>query len=149
MKETAKKQCTQCESMLALDRFGVSAGSVDGLNTRCRACVRSANMGRTQRKNYRSEGKHASLLYALKSQWGPIKIGRTTNLDHRLTDIRNAHPGRLDVVAVVPGGADEEWLVLHECQSHSLVHGGKEWFQPQALPLALSAMHRYGLQVGP
>lgn len=54
-----------------------------------------------------------------------IKIGTTANLHRRLQLL---HAQRTDLLAVIPGGRDEE-RALHERFAASL-HHGREWFTP-------------------
>lgn len=58
---------------------------------------------------------------------GPIKIGYTTNLRTRLSDLQCANHCRLVLLGILPGSLGDE-AALHRRFAAALIH--REWFQP-------------------
>lgn len=114
------------------------AGRPDGVNVR-QGSKALANGSHTMFIDYRrrstgANARRAAEMDALRSLGQVvylvrvedcIKIGTTGNLHERL---RNLHVKRTALLAVIPGGRDEE-LALHERFAASL-HHGREWFTP-------------------
>lgn len=77
---------------------------------------------------------------------GPIKIGKTTNLDQRIAALENGCGARLNVLASHRGGLGTE-RALH-CQfSHLRTFG--EWFTPAPELLAFIHYLRFGHEFWP
>lgn len=68
-----------------------------------------------------------SVVYFIKpvGQLGPIKIGFTVRVAHRLHDHEVQSPLLLELICTAPGGPQDERLV-HECFADQQMHG--EWF---------------------
>lgn len=69
---------------------------------------------------------HEPLVYFIRSHLTAlIKIGTTTGLASRLSDLRSAHPGRLEVLGVMQGGMDVEAAVHRTFAGQRY---DREWF---------------------
>lgn len=66
-----------------------------------------------------------------------IKIGTTTNIEERLTDIQNGCPAIVDLCFCILGGVDEEHE-LHHRYSHAHIVG--EWFHIGPIEAELRAL---------
>lgn len=60
---------------------------------------------------------------------GPVKIGSTASLRQRLSALQTASPVPLRVLALLPGGQDEE-RALHARFTEHRLRG--EWYEPAA-----------------
>lgn len=77
----------------------------------------------------------ASWVYFIQSgKSGPIKIGRSNNVEGRLATFQTGHHEELRLLCRVPGGAALE-AALHEALSDDALRG--EWFRPSPRVLAL------------
>jgi len=82
------------------------------------------------------KGSHAVLynfmcLYFLKGSSGYVKIGRTTNFDKRLSEIRRATTdSQVDVLAVFHG--EDDFIIERERELHFSLAGSRykgEWYE--------------------
>jgi len=67
-----------------------------------------------------------SVIYAIKCEHGPVKIGTTTSVSSRLQSLQTASPFKLCLLATHPGDEREERRV-HELLGGSRLNG--EWFE--------------------
>lgn len=75
------------------------------------------------------------LVYAVQQgPGGPVKIGHTRDLRHRLSALQNGSPVPLTVLATWPGARDLE-RELH--QEHAEARLSGEWFSPEIVPALL------------
>lgn len=74
-----------------------------------------------------------ALVYFLRDDTGPIKIGTTGQLGARVTQLRRRFSASLRLVLTVPGSFQEE-RALHKRFAHLAL--GHEWFAPAAELLA-------------
>jgi hypothetical protein len=96
-------------------------GGSEGLCGKCLPC-RSAEQDRAQAaKNW--------VYFIRAGSSGPIKIGRSNNVDGRLSGLQTAHHADLKLILKVPGGAAVE-SAFHAALSQYRIRG--EWFQPDA-----------------
>jgi hypothetical protein len=65
------------------------------------------------------------VIYFLRNEHQHIKIGTTRHLESRLDSLRGGYYGRLQLLATMPGGRDQE-RSLHERFAHLRIRG--EWF---------------------
>lgn len=66
-------------------------------------------------------------LYMIRSGAGPIKIGVSSNPVQRLRGLQTAHPWRLELLCIVPGGCALEAVYHAQFAEHRLEG---EWFNP-------------------
>ena len=74
-----------------------------------------------------------SVIYFLQRGDGNVKVGTTTNLGNRLSQLRMEH-GDLSLLGFIRGGRIKE-KILHWCLESSRVEN--EWFKPSAELLRL------------
>jgi hypothetical protein len=67
-----------------------------------------------------------SLIYFIGSARGPVKIGKTTSLSERMKKLQTGYHERLELLAVMPGGAQLE-AELHARFAKDRLTG--EWFR--------------------
>ena len=72
-------------------------------------------------------------LYIIRSAAGPIKIGVSQSPAKRLKQLQTAHPYKLEIACIVPGGARLE-ISYHERFAAHRLEG--EWFAPHPAILA-------------
>jgi hypothetical protein len=83
-------------------------------------------------------------LYIIQSAAGPIKIGISVNPRGRLKGLQTAHPWKLSLLCVIPGGCALEAQYHARFAEHRL-HG--EWFSPH--PDILAEIDRLNSPVFP
>jgi hypothetical protein len=81
------------------------------------------------------------LVYFVAAKGGPVKIGSTTNIASRITRLQTAVPKPLELLALIPGGADTE-AALHEQFKDACLKG--EWFRRTPELNALIRANRHG-----
>jgi hypothetical protein len=76
------------------------------------------------RRTYKSS--HEKVVYYVGTEDGPVKIGITNNMQHRLAALNNVSPVKLSCLAAFPGWTLEERLV-HDRHRAARLNG--EWFE--------------------
>lgn len=124
MAEVALKLCSGCkqEKPATLEFFHKQTDTYrnNGLTSWCKEC-----RNRQKRKTWQKQKYKKSVIYFVQGS-DLIKIGRTYNLDDRLTKLQCGSPVPLTLLGTVEGGKRTE-SHLHEL-FHSLRHHG-EWFR--------------------
>ena len=118
------KQCSQpgCRKTLAIEEFGRG-----GQDCYCKPCRYAAYQKHKQKEtlvDIRSD------LYVMKNSLLPyFKVGRSTDVARRATDLQSAHPFRILVVATFPGKGHLEPLVHAKLEAYNVKDcPGREWF---------------------
>lgn len=78
-------------------------------------------------------GAQPSLVYFIQADGGEIKIGRATDVMHRLRTLQTAHAHPLKLLVVSPGGKTVEERYHARFREHRL---NGEWFKPHDAILA-------------
>lgn len=87
--------------------------------------------------------RHAPSIYlVLCPALNAVKIGRTTSIGVRLKHFRIGSPAPLELVALIPGTAEDEKR-LHERFAHARSHG--EWFRADEISQELLEAFKEGL----
>lgn len=89
--------------------------------------------------NLKDKKEQQSIVYFIRQGiFGPVKIGITVDLQHRLKSLQTGSPTPLFVLGTIPGGLNEE-KILHSRFKAYRVSG--EWFVPDdAMLLALETI---------
>lgn len=133
-----EKRCPSCDTVKPLSEFNKNAAKRDGLGVHCKICAAAYNrkyaeaqlkdqkrrdkLNSDARERY-SSANHTPLTYIIASG-GLVKIGTTSNLQHRLQKLRCGSALPLRLLATTSLAETD----LHKRFSHLRQHG--EWFRP-------------------
>lgn len=91
-----------------------------------RAAVEIVDLVRPPRRDARAMSTRLPMIYFIRHGNKRVKIGRSIEVDRRLSEIRVGLPGKARILYLTPGGADLEGS-LHRRFASDRVNG--EWFQ--------------------
>lgn len=114
------KRCSRCRRELPVDAFSCSAKAKDGRQWTCRACQSAVHAARRERT------QHQDCLYAV-ACGSFVKIGKTRNIDRRLSWLQCGNPIALELLFKIDGAGHLEKEV-HALFARERYTG--EWYRP-------------------
>lgn len=87
------------------------------------------------RKSRQKRARRGQDLYLIQMDvTGDIKIGRSGDVEARLTELQTGCPHKLRIIICVPGEGHIERQLHQKLAHHRLRNGKGEWFREECLP---------------